>query len=989
MISRQLPSKGFRTTLACGASLVAIALSPMAHAQSDVRQESAVYLLRYAQEIADGTQVISQSKDMMMARARVGDRSMLVFDTQNGAITIERGGRTAVLPLVSKRGPETSYTFDYANNSALGNSLAAPIFNVTVRPLLVHSPELGIDARWEVETTLQSLLVAQASDATVALKVSRTYLENDGKPVVLLEFEIPAFTYVARDGSTIVHWARGMAVTDPGFAEIHALATQHRASVQEVDGDMRPVSVRTTMHGIDRAGGWRMSFANAPQIQAAMARVTETQGNSVHLTSASDSSADLPLLVASHLNAVAFGIAENSANGIQLAIGASEVAESIGLPFATTPTPSDSNPASDVIVQALEGALGSIVEFNDRAREQSAMPFSAGITGVTDQATVDAYNRNAAELGSKNGYDPGPPKTIQEVQQILDTMRASGQINLNLGLGTSREDGARSFLPPMSDDQWEAIMNGTAEPPTFPDPSQSAALTELIMTELQSRDDTMAGRLADDVIVQALEGALGSIVEFNDRAREQSAMPMIFGALDEKVVEAYNRNAAELGSKNGYDPGPPKTIQEVQQILDTMRASGQMPTLNLGLGTSREDGARSFLPPMSDDEWEAIMNGTAEPPTFPDPSQSAALTELIRAELQRRQDIIGGRSTDDPTAVLQTINDLMQDGGGGDMTADQLDALVSKMAREAMLEPRLQDDGLGGFVDLPLWIDPESPDADQYRRLVEELRRELEETRKALDGDKDRDATQNDGSGFGDNENFYENNAFEYTSMVGIVATDLGRWAEWLATQNMRELERLADNAGYPNLASALADAQNILRQSQDPGYRQWAMQAPSCNGPAGCGPSYLERWHMKQSIVALGDILADSRDIFSSGGFSDIGISGLDLSYLLRDHALEDGDIIRVRITQFGHVIYEGTVNLTNAGEVFGMLLGRGVASLEIFAVNEGSARPNTAQITVDNVVRGEDTQTYSLATGETATLRIEAGAKPGPAAGSSGAPQ
>lgn len=55
---------------------------------------------------------------------------------------------------------------------------------------------------------------------------------------------------------------------------------------------------------------------------------------------------------------------------------------------------------------------------------------------------------------------------------------------------------------------------------------------------------------------------------------------------------------------------------------------------------------------------------------------------------------------------------------------------------------------------------------------------------------------------------------------------------------------------------------------------------------------------------------------------------------------------------------------------------LGRGVASLEILAVNEGSARPNTAQIKVDNVVRGEGTQTYSLATGETATLRIEASA-------------
>src|SRR5690606_31165131 len=128
---------------------------------------------------------------------------------------------------------------------------------------------------------------------------------------------------------------------------------------------------------------------------------------------------------------------------------------------------------------------------------------------------------------------------------------------------------------------------------------------------------------------------------------------------------------------------------------------------------------------------------------------------------------------------------------------------------------------------------------------------------------------------------------------------------------NVRELERLARLIGYPNLASALNDAPNLIRQAQDAGYRNWAMQAPSCGGTVGCGPSYLERWWAKQATVLLGDILADSRDIFSSGGFSDIGISTLNLAYLLRDHAVEDGDIVRVRISQFGQVIYEGQVNL------------------------------------------------------------------------------
>ena len=64
--------------------------------------------------------------------------------------------------------------------------------------------------------------------------------------------------------------------------------------------------------------------------------------------------------------------------------------------------------------------------------------------------------------------------------------------------------------------------------------------------------------------------------------------------------------------------------------------------------------------------------------------------------------------------------------------------------------------------------------------------------------------------------------------------------------------------------------------------------------------------------------------------------------------------------------------VMLTTAGDRFTLALRSGIASLEIFAVNEGTSSPNTAEITVSNVTQGEATQSYSLNTGETATLRI-----------------
>ncbi len=214
--------------------------------------------------------------------------------------------------------------------------------------------------------------------------------------------------------------------------------------------------------------------------------------------------------------------------------------------------------------------------------------------------------------------------------------------------------------------------------------------------------------------------------------------------------------------------------------------------------------------------------------------------------------------------------------------------------------------------------------------------------------------------------------AYLYQDMSGTVATDLGPWAEWLATQNLRELKRIALTAGYPTLAAALADAKNLMRQANDAGYRKWAGQAPVCY--MACA-GLLGQWHIKSSQLALGDILNDSREIFSTAGLSDVSISGFVLRYILRDFGLEDGDNINIVISQFGRTIFETNLSLLNAGTNFEINLRPGVASIVITAIDEGAFSPNTAEIRLEDVVEGEATQTYSLLTGETATLRINPG--------------
>lgn len=215
----------------------------------------------------------------------------------------------------------------------------------------------------------------------------------------------------------------------------------------------------------------------------------------------------------------------------------------------------------------------------------------------------------------------------------------------------------------------------------------------------------------------------------------------------------------------------------------------------------------------------------------------------------------------------------------------------------------------------------------------------------------------------------------DYDSMTGsgVYPPDLSEWAEWLATQNLRELKRLARTAGYPNLAAALRDWKNLIAKANDDGFRQWANSTPGFCSYTCAG--MLGQWHLKASQLALGDILNDSREIFSTAGLSDVSISGFVLRYLLRDFGLEDGDNINIVISQFGRTIFETDLSLLNAGTNFEINLRPGVASIVITALDVGAISPNTAEIKLEDVVEGEATQTYSLLTGETATLRINPG--------------
>ena len=959
MIIRNLTSNVLRATLAGGASAIAICLLPPASAQVPPSQ---VYILRSSSEVADGDQVLSTSSDILMGRYRKGDRSLLVYDVQNGAIVVERGGETAAAPLISRRGPELSFAYDYGTGQLQGDKGTASVFNTWLRPIAMTAPALGADATWAVTTDLRALGVMAAGPAPMGFKLRRTYLQVDSQAVVLLEYETPAFHYRAPGGESIVHWARGFAVVDTEFSQIFVTGTQHRASATSADGEMRPVSVRSTMHGIEPDGSWTLSLKEAPAVRAASARVAEVSGGQAHpvALAGDDVVADpFPAMLASYLDMAAFAIAEGAANPVPVTGGVGS--------------------SPEVLLEQLGVSAG-----NSSSTILEALGFDP--QGQVDPALIQALRDYIANPGT--GLPPGFEYTdnVQSYQPTPSgqTLPSSGSTVFILGDGPAPEgvtSGHTVFTFPNGGS--DAGQQGTGSTVfVFPNGGSNPDLQDL----------------TDGATVFYFSDGGGNQQASSSGVNHDSGggTPISIGQVNvapgsTEAVATFRAQAGDVLRSGGMSD------QDADRLLNALL----QPDRSRPLGDRSEELDQYFSPmlkmaPGWEDSQRPDNELTPSERTlrqllgiYSNQHDSLRIEERLRgqmeielAELERK-----GKSPDNP-AYQAAAKEL------ADFNEQILNARYERMIQRFRITDTPPAGSDLGNELVPGWMsDPDNPyateDEAMYLLLREQMRSELEEARKIIERLREEEERQREKTVYDDTDDFYLNNAYDYTSMVGIIPTDLSRWQEWLATQNIRGLERLALTAGYPNLASALADAQNILRQSQDPGYRQWALQAPSCNGPAGCGPSYLERWHMKTSIVALGDILNDSRDVFSTGGFSDIGISSLNLSYLLRDNALEDGDIVRVRITQFGRVIYEGQISLTNLGQIFNLGLGRGVASLEIFAVNEGTARPNTAQITVDDVVRGQATQSYSLATGETATLRIEAGAKPGPTTGTSGAPQ
>ncbi len=1027
----------------------------MVMAAADARgeiNESNIYRLKIMTQIFDGAKEFSFAQDAGIARMRKGGESYLLMDFHDGSVVVEKPNRTALGSFKNISGTEAEFKYNYETNTLSGHNGSAKYFNKYIRPFLTENLKPGVNVKWTQEMSLAQLGATVSPSNMLSINLERKFFTHEGTDYALIHYQVPAFSYDLANGTPVIHWGQGVALTDPGFGIIYWNASLQRAVARKPgEAESRPYRFAKTLAAVDDQGRPLIDPRDIREVApyfmdfyaSAKTQILPFQGDN-------GSVEQTPIVLAASLDVMALSLAENSANQLGEITGQlyggnngantggylDAAVDGYGIPDKFLAALGGLTAMSDNEIKAIEVSfikyLDQVAVKAQDAKMKTALlstrlkQTSADIrrlkqslqTQIAEAKTVDQlFNGPASrtmdrltEMTHKSQKLVGELNVLNKdlkgliaikkelpllvkAQQSLVSSKSVIKFAQGLGNALKKIEGPLSFLGGLGN---MAEVYTTATNLGEFDPAD----TDLMLTGSYDSPGAFAMDIALNVMGMAGNAASGNLAatasdvmtfssgRFIDlyktyqaakqsrRQSKQSHMDLIL-TMKKAVKQAEEKAQRDLQAmKDGYqsiytDEDPYANGYDLYHPnWDPVKGEWKKGTRQW----KSEEAARNKIRNKirggkvpSAKDW-AEFNRKISKIRDPYPKGPKYVPKARKAKSDKQYSGI-------PDWLLQMWEELpakIRQDELDSYQAEKLRRLKEERAiREAARRERIKNSKLWDepvvfepvVWDPPVWDPPEwSP--------PEWLPPEFDPPVGSII-----DFTQFDGSVDDNWLGFASVMAYLYGDLSGTVETDLSKWSEWLATQDVRKLTRLALQAGYPNLASALADWKNLTRNAADDGWRKWAMAPPSCGGYVGCGPQYLGRWTMKKSQLALGDILANSRDIFSTAGLSDISISGFLLSYLLRDFGLEDGDIVDVVIKQFGRVISKTRLSLLNDGTNFNINLRPGVASVEITAVNEGAISPNTAQIRIDNVKDGDAVQSYSLSTGEVAVLRVEPG--------------
>lgn len=1014
---------------------IAIGLFAASHSLAAV-DETNKYRLRLMTQTFDGAKEFSHTQEAGVIRMRKDNESYTRMDFNDGAVVIERLDATSVGAFENTTGAEAEFTYDYETNTLSGHNAVAPYFNKYVRPQLAGNPALGEDAKWTKDMTLAQVGVTVSPDNSLSLDLERKYFTHEGVDYALIRYAIPAFSYSSESGVPIIHWGQGLALTDPGFGVVYWSATLHRAVAQAPgDDEVRPYRYAKTIAAVDEKGAPLIDPRTIKQVSHHFNEYyAPTKTGVLPFAGEGDDVDQTPIVLAANLDQMALSIAENSpnqtgntsgqnsngVNGVDVGktiLGWVDKAAAVANALETESNATKTVWNAQYTAQKTAEVLGELEDLADKSSglkkqftdilsenkrlraivettvkntpDGEFIPESA--YKITEQLRENTSKLNALTdeislLGQetnfiKRGLQSLPTHALTDVMEKfgksrggkalstfshvmnVNTVRVAGQnvykaatTDLSSGeLTLTRKYGSGGAVFDLGLDLIGLAANSYADP--------KAAISDSVALLSGSLGDVYISAKAKlDMDQRELE-IFKQGVELRGRLEELKSKKRNKEVTDE--IEATRKELAELaGILDGVANPEPWTIYHPNWDSETNNWKPGTPQWKAEQAEIAK--LRNVSSEPTEEDWDRFNKAMSElrdpypkgpkyvPKDKPEPEQQFSTipdwlqkewdelpAKMRKAELDRYQ-----------TAKLQAQKEAYE-------------------LREAERHERIMGMRDGPVTFTPVEFEPVVFEAVEWEAPVWEppvwVPPEFDAPIQSII-----DFTQFDGSEDDNWFGFASIMAFQYENMSGKVETDLSKYEEFIALHGLRKLERLATQAGYPNLASALNDWENLVAKANDQGFRQWAGRAPVCY--MAC-TNIQGLWTQKMSQLALGDILLDSRELFSTAGLSDVSIGSLLLTIFIRDFALEDGDAIRIVVNQFGRDIFNSSFVLTNAGQQINVPLRPGVAGVEITALNTGDFPPNTAAVSIGGVTNGDSDQSYSLDEGEQGVLRVNTG--------------
>ncbi|MEM1160590.1 MAG: hypothetical protein AAGJ28_06625, partial [Pseudomonadota bacterium] len=969
------------------------------------------YTLRWSSDLYDGTTHFSETRKMDVAYAKRGHISGMKARYLGGAQTASAPEFSLAMqeePLPANR-QSVGLAYDFNRNILLGDAPSVRWYNTYLRPTLSPGLPIGQDAAWQRRFGLEELGLGFERASPISLSFDRRFVSHNGKDYALLSFSFPAMTYTSVAGAEIMHWGRGFAIMDAEFTEIFYSGTWHRGVANPGTPEEQVFSSRNGMQNILDNGSAKLDLGD---FDAAADLVRESLKGYEDLATAplfrrTNRREELDrsfFLAAGVIDMWAAAHVEDSANQLSIIQDLMSGAES-RVKSTNDSAVGDTTSAVDTIKKILSpfelAAAGQRNLNYDDAQFYTDLATDYINKAKTAGNAEDADNY--LRLGSRYlSYSEDilsdlPANSVKgRLLNTLDTLKSSNKLTT----GVKATSGLLGVVGDVGD------VLTTANALTNSDPSK-----------LTGSDSTSVPyQIFERVVLDVVLGVGSAVAQKDYKGIVLGTTAVVtksisdiglsgVGALnaqDEAALAKAGLNSTQIAFVNkllekrsqGVDLTDKRNIKRAIEELDPdIRAT-------LDRGIERQDEERQQTdPPVGTDTGTQVQT---DPPIGTGPGTSEDPPGGADTRTDPPGDTGTGTRTDPPTTggsgdrttQTTTLPPAGDDTGRGQPPQTPADTTVSR-DRDPRKPPELDlsvdyptapprvpkpDDTpevvIGQTSELPQEL------LDQIQREIEleDRRRDLGELQDNLIRERDerdrraredRDARNQDVVDiFGD---FMENNAFGYEDMAGIVPTDLSPYLNWLETQNLQRLERLARNGGYPNLATALSDYVNLITQATDQGFRQYALGSYQGAGLAGFLPSIASR-NLARARLALGDLLIASGFIQSLGGLTDITISGNRLSITLFDFGIEDGDVVTLFINQLNQQILQQTFTLSNAGTTVSATLRSSIpAAVTVTALNEGFASPNTAGVTLSPVTSGNSAQSYSLNTGESAVLRVQ----------------